>query len=50
MVVECNRRPGLWAAGSLDPHKARVQVFVSSVAGLDGVALAVLISQRQLVS
>ena len=39
---------GLLAAGSLNPQKARVLLLLASIAGWDAVALAALMSQRQL--
>ena len=39
---------GLLPAGSLNPQKARVLLLLASIAGWDAVALAALMSQRQL--
>lgn len=43
-----DERLGLLPAGSLNPQKARVLLLLASIAGWDAVALAALISQRQL--
>ncbi|AII48285.1 asparaginase [Synechococcus sp. KORDI-52] len=45
-----DERLGLLPAGSLNPQKARVLLLLASIAGCDGVALAGLIAQRQLIS
>ena len=43
-----DERLGLLPAGSLNPQKARVLLLLASIAGWDAVALAALMSQRQL--
>ena len=43
-----DQRLGLLPAGSLNPQKARVLLLLASIAGWDAVALAALMSQRQL--
>jgi len=43
-----DERLGLLPAGSVDPQKARVLLLLASIAGWDAVALAALISQRQI--
>ena len=46
--VHDDERVGLLPAGSLNPQKARVLLLLASIAGWDAVALAALMSQRQL--
>ena len=49
--VHCDsedERLGLLPAGSLNPQKARVLLLLASIAGWDAVALAALMSQRQI--
>ena len=43
-----DQRLGLLPAGRLNPQKARVLLLLASIAGWDAVALAALMSQRQL--
>jgi L-asparaginase len=43
-----DQRLGLLPAGSLNPQKARVLLLLASIAGWDAVALAALMSQRQI--
>ena len=43
-----DERLGLLSAGSLNPQKARVLLLLALIAGWDAVALAVLMSRRQL--
>ena len=43
-----DERLGLLPAGSLNPQKARVLLLLAAIAGWDAVALAALMSQRQL--
>ena len=45
-----DERLGLLPAGSLNPQKARGLLLLASIAGLDGMALAALMTQCQLVS